>query len=133
MLHFRENCQDLKRSFPCDNEAYQPLMMAPATFLSLPVTIREQIYAKLVTYTPSTSERARMPSSPICKLLLVNRQCYAEVLDFVKSQLLVLIQTNDSDLFVHDIIKEASVRRLPIVSQLKNESNVAHKDIFKAP
>ncbi|CAN9147730.1 unnamed protein product, partial [Alternaria alternata] len=50
------------------------------TLLTVPITIREQIYHELLTYIPSeTATKDVAPSSPICKLLALNRQINTEV------------------------------------------------------
>lgn len=98
--------------------------MASASFLSIPITIREQIFDELLT-----APAVRFVVSSICRVLLVNRQLYHEVIGFLGSKLLILIQTNDAFL-LRCILQSAS---FPIISQLKLRPDMAHKDTTTAP
>jgi hypothetical protein len=106
--------------------------MLDSKFLLAPYTVREQIYAALLTCEPSiTTEKKKAPSSPIGKLLRLNRQIHDEVVRFMRSQLCVLIRTNNSS-FIQDIVKDKK-KRLPIISQLQSEDGTTHKDVSTAP
>ena len=104
--------------------------MAVSSLLSLPVTIRERIYAELLTYpstTPITEGRA--PSSALCSLLFVNHQFKGEILTFLESQLCVLIKTNDPK-FVNDILKDRN--ELLLISQLHSKDSTVQKEATTA-
>ncbi|KAH7359612.1 hypothetical protein BKA66DRAFT_472460 [Pyrenochaeta sp. MPI-SDFR-AT-0127] len=101
--------------------------MTPPSFLSIPITLREQIYDELLTARAVTSL-----VSPICAILLLNRQVYHEVNDYLASKLLILIQTNDP-LFIRSVLGDAARCSFPIISQLKLRPDIAHKDVSKAP
>jgi hypothetical protein len=102
------------------------------TLLTVPITIREQIYHELLTYIPSeTATKDVAPSSPICKLLALNRQINTEVLKFLSSQLCVVVKTNYSRF--GDSILDEQVYRLPLISQLQSRSGAIKKDCSRFP
>jgi hypothetical protein len=93
--------------------------MTVNSFINLPITIRERIYDDLLTFpTTLSTAKGQAPSSTLCNFLFINRQIHAEVIDFIRSQLPVLIKTNDPE-FVEKILSERG--GLPIVSQLRSE------------
>jgi hypothetical protein len=101
-------------------------------FLDLPITIREQIYHELLTYPASnTTPEDTAPSSPICRLLTLNHQIHGEITQFLKSQLCILINTNDEK-FLRDILREKH-HHLPLISQLRSQDGTINKDIGKVP
>jgi hypothetical protein len=115
------------------------------TFLTVPITVREQIYHELLTYTPSTinfqlpiasapSERyfpKAAPASPLCRLLTLNRQIHAEVLQYLRSQLCVVPKSNLSR-FTVSIFDERALR-VPLISQLQSRDGSVKKDFSKFP
>ncbi|KAG9189726.1 hypothetical protein G6011_06594 [Alternaria panax] len=112
------------------------------TFLTAPITIREQIYHELLTYIPpATNVQVTNPSntataevassSPICKLFTLNRQLNAEVLQFLSSQLCVVVKTNHPR-FITSLFDER-VQRLPLISQLQSRSGATRKDSSRFP
>jgi hypothetical protein len=99
--------------------------------LTVPIQIREQIYQDLLTCSPSRSspsETAR--SSPICRLLTLNRQLNDEITQYMKSQLCVLIKTNDPQ-FIQDILGDKD-ERLPLISQLRSLDGRNKKNVTGA-
>jgi hypothetical protein len=101
-------------------------------FLDLPITIREQVYHELLTYpASSTTPEDTTPSSPICRLLTLNHQIHGEITQFLKSQLCILIKTNDEKFLRH--ILRGKHHRSPLISQLRSQDGTISKDIGKAP
>ncbi|KAL1796330.1 hypothetical protein ACET3X_004870 [Alternaria dauci] len=112
------------------------------TFLTVPVTIREQVYHELLTYLPPATNvqvitpwkaafEGVAPSSPICKLLTLNRQVNTEVFEFLTRQLCVVVKTNQPR-FIGSIFDER-VERLPLISQLQSCTGAIKKDISRFP
>jgi hypothetical protein len=100
-------------------------------FLTVPITIREQIYQDLLTYSPSRpSPSETASSSTICRLLTLNRQLYDEITQYMKSRLCVLINTNDPQ-FIQDILEDKD-ERLPLISQLQSLDETVKKDVTRA-
>ncbi|KAF1938097.1 hypothetical protein EJ02DRAFT_458179 [Clathrospora elynae] len=103
-----------------------------STFLTAPITVREQIYRELLTCEPSTAiNKGKAPSSPICQLLTLNRQISDEVTKFLKGQLCVLIKTNDP-CFIQDSLEDEN-KRLSLISQLQSQDGAVRKDATSAP
>jgi hypothetical protein len=115
------------------------------TFLTVPITIREQIYHELLTYIPparnvqvlspdtqsNRSIHEVAPSSPLCKLLTLNRQINEEVFQFISSQLCVVVKTNNPR-FITTLFDQR-MQRLPLISQLKSRSGAIQKDFSRFP
>jgi hypothetical protein len=103
-----------------------------ANFLTVPVTVRKKIVQELLTYSPSqTTPPNTAPSSPLCRLLTLNRQINEEVTQVLNSQLYILIKTNDPR-FIKDILNDRD-QRLPLVSQLRSRDGTINKHVGKAP
>lgn len=101
--------------------------MTATSFNNIPITIREQIYDNLLTFsTIQSTAKGQAPSSPLGNLLFVNRQIHAEVIDFIRSQLPVLIKTNDPE-FVEKILAERG--GLSIISQLRSEDGFVSRQM----
>ena len=93
--------------------------MTATSFNTIPITIRERIYDKLLAFsTAQSTTKGQAPSSSLCNLLFLNQQIHAEVTEFIKAQLPVLIKTNDPE-FVEKILAEHG--GLSIISQLRSE------------
>jgi hypothetical protein len=103
-----------------------------ASFSNIPLEIRECVYAKLLTCPkPAASEDGKAPSSPLCALLLVNQQFHKEIKTFLKSQLCILIKTNDPE-FIENILKDSQAP-LPIISQLRSKDGTVQQAALGAP
>jgi tetratricopeptide (TPR) repeat protein len=103
-----------------------------SSFSNIPCEIRERVYAKLLTCPkPSASEGGKAPSSPLCNLLFLNKQIHEEIKTFLKSQLCVLIKTNDPE-FIQKILKDDAAP-LPIVSQLRSNNGMVQQSASGAP
>lgn len=142
------------------------------TFQTLPITIREQIYHELLTYTPagyndpyhsnaetgSVARRTRRldvppqasaPSSPLCKLLTLSRQINAEIFQFLRLQLCVVVKSNHPG-FLRSIFdktipvlpgcpaynsrgRRVDCPRVPLISQLQSCDEIVKKDFSGFP
>jgi hypothetical protein len=103
-----------------------------SSLLDIPITIREQIYHELLIYpTSHATSQDSVASSPICRLLTLNRQINEEITQYLRSQLCVLINTNDPK-FIRDILREKR-QQLPLLSQLRSQDGAINKDIGKVP
>ena len=134
---------------------HQPLLMN--TFQTLPITIREQIYHELLTYTPAGYNHvyisnepftASAPSSPICKLLTLSRQINAEIFQFLRLQLCVVVKSNHPS-FLRSIFdktipvlpgcprysrgRRVDCPRVPLISQLQSCDEIVKKDFSGFP
>ena len=59
--------------------------MTATSLNNLPITIREQIYDDLLTFsTTHSTAKGQAPSSTLCNLLFLNRQIHEEVIGFIK-------------------------------------------------
>lgn len=106
--------------------------MAAPSFTSIPLELRERVYANLLTYFP-TPGSTPAPSSPICALLTLNRRTHAEISEFLKRQLLVLLKTNDKDFIKHTLDIEWGPTKVPLVSQLCSHDGAVVKSSANAP
>jgi hypothetical protein len=103
-----------------------------ASFSDIPFEIRERVYAKLLTCpTPAASEDGKAPSSPLCALLLANKKIHKEIKTFLKSQLCILIKTNDPE-FIENILNDKG-SPLPIISQLRSKDGTVQQAALGAP
>jgi len=150
---------------------HQPLVMN--TFQTLPITIREQIYHELLTYTPAgyndpydsdaetgsvvarrtrrldVPPQASAPSSPLCKLLTLSRQINAEIFQFLRLQLCVVVKSNHPK-FLRSIFdktipvlpgcptynsrgRRVDCPRVPLISQLQSCDEIVKKDFSGFP
>lgn len=99
--------------------------MAVVDFLSVPVTVREQIYAELLTDSPAIpTAEGNATSSTLCRLLFLNHQIKHEVGNFLESQLCVLIKINNIQ-FVEWMLE--SPPELPFISQLRSQDGTMQK------
>ena len=105
--------------------------MAPS-FTDIPLELRERLYASLLTYTPTPGSNPA-PSSPLCTLLTLNRQIHAEIIAFLKSQLLVLLKTNDKDFIKHTLDTDWGPAETPLLSQLCSRDGAVVKNYANAP
>ena len=141
------------------------------TFQTLPITIREQVYHELLTYTPagyndpyhsnaetgSVGRRTRRldvppqasaPSSPLCKLLTLSRQINAEIFQFLRRQLCVVVKSNHPwflrSMFDKTIPalpgcpryssgRRVDCPRVPLISQLQSCDEIVKKDFSGFP
>lgn len=85
------------------------------TFLSVPAAIREQIYTELLALSRTTPAAEQAPLTTLGKLLLVNRQCYREVSNYMRAQLCTLIKTNDPS-FAKQLVENS--KQLPLMLEL---------------
>lgn len=111
--------------------------MAHSTLVNIPLEIRERIYQNLLTRThdpSSTPGPKAVPASPLCALLTLNRHIHAEILSFLKSQLLVLFKTNNAR-FVINTLKDQGGETGPFafVSQLRSADWSTQKSTANAP
>jgi hypothetical protein len=131
------------------------------TFQTLPITIREQIYHELLTYTPPGHDHpydpgprrvdpnpldvASAPSSPICKLLTLSRQINTEIFQFLRRQLCVVVKSNHP-LFVRSTFDKSLLflrynsrgrrvdgPRVPLISHLQSCDGTVKKDFSGFP
>jgi len=135
---------------------HHPLVMN--TFQNLPITIREQIYHELLTYTPAGYNHvyisnepftASAPSSPICKLLTLSRQINAEIFQFLRLQLCVVVKSNHPG-FLRSIFdktipvlpgcpaynsrgRRVDCPRVTLISQLQSCDDIVKKDFSGFP
>lgn len=104
--------------------------MAAISFENVPITIRERVYDELLTFSTNQSTvRGRAPSSALSKLVFLNRQIHAEIINFLRRQLPVLIKTNDPE-FVKKILGER--KGVQIISQLRSEDGAISKQIAES-
>jgi len=151
---------------------HQPLVMN--SFQTLPITIREQIYHELLTYTPAgykdpylsdaqtgsvvaprpgtrcldVPPQTSAPSSPLCKLLTLSRQINAEIFQFLRLQLCVVVKSNHPS-FLRSIFdktipvlpgcptysrgRRVDCPRVPLISQLQSCDEIVKKDFSGFP
>ena len=103
-----------------------------ASFSTIPFEVRECIYEKILTCPKSaTSESGRAPSSSLCNLLFLSKQLHDEIKTFLRSQLCVLIKTNDPE-FVQNVLRDGAPP-LPIISQLWSQDGTVRKSALGAP
>ncbi|KAL5392861.1 hypothetical protein DPSP01_000556 [Paraphaeosphaeria sporulosa] len=108
--------------------------MAHPSLSGLPLEIRERIYESLLTNTPSsTAGPSSVPASPLCTLLTLNRQIHAEIIAFLKSQLLVLLKTNDPEFISKTLTTQWGPSTMTFVSQLRSSDFSVQKDAANAP
>lgn len=142
------------------------------TFQTLPITIREHIYQELLTYTPAVYDepyyseaqmgsietsstkgccldvppQASAPSSPLCKLLTLSRQINAEIFQFLRRQLCVVVKSNHPWFIRSTFDKRLPVLRgqdsrdhlmecprVPLISQLQSCDETVKKDFSGFP
>jgi hypothetical protein len=100
--------------------------------MTLPVTIREQIYSELLTSAPPCDlSKEEAPSSSFCLFLTLNHHVNEEFTRYLKRRLLVLIKANDPKI-IGRLIKGKS-KRLPFISQLRSYDGTIKKLLSKAP
>ncbi|KAJ4303742.1 hypothetical protein N0V90_002643 [Kalmusia sp. IMI 367209] len=73
------------------------------------------------------------PSSPLCTLLTLSRQIYAEANSFLRSQLLVLLKTNDKAFIQKTLDEDWGQSRVSLVSQLRSRDGTITKNASSAP
>jgi hypothetical protein len=113
-------------------------MMGSSPFLQVPNTVREQIYAELLTYPAAACagedvQASAAPASPIGQILTLNRAIHNEVIDFLEHQLCVLIKTNNQVLMKAMLAQTGDSRPVPILSQLRSKNAIVSKNASQAP
>jgi hypothetical protein len=113
-------------------------MMGSSPFLQVPNTVREQIYAELLTYPAAACagedvQASAAPASPIGQILTLNRAIHHEVIDLLERQLCVLIKTNNQVLMKAMLAQTGDSRPVPILSQLRSKNAIVSKNASQAP
>lgn len=107
--------------------------MVHPSLIGIPIELRSRIYSHLLSHT-STSTSSSAPASPLCALLILNRQINAEIITYLKSQLLVLLRTNDEKFISQTLASDGLWQpALPFLSQLRSCDSAIRKNPANAP
>ncbi|KAF2445936.1 hypothetical protein P171DRAFT_431311 [Karstenula rhodostoma CBS 690.94] len=106
--------------------------MAHPSLTGIPFELRERIFEYLLSHTPTPSPTPA-PASPLCALLTLNRQIHAEIIAFLRSQLLVLIKTNDEEFIGKSLDATWGPTPMLFLSQLRSRDLSIQKSAANAP